>query len=171
MADDSLNNLGSIVSGEHKPQTPPTDKMIEFGMEMLKNSSIGMELVMFAQEQNLEIKVVKGMQETSYVPDEQQVVISLKTVDPAQPSRFVLLLAGAIREVMQIKEGMRPANINENMSKILEKTRAKQGDKIAYMCAVAYEINELSSFTEYNLMEELRKMGYGTDVATFLDNV
>ncbi len=170
MAQDTTSGqLNSILGGKEAPATPPTEQMVEFAFDMLKNSNIGMELVMFARERDLKIKIIKGARETSYVPDQSQIVISLESVNPAQPGRFVLLLAGAIREVMHIDEGFRPAKINENMSKILEKSRQQQGDKVAHMVAVAYELDEQEEFAKYDLMQEMRDMGFAKDVANFLE--
>ena len=171
MTSDNIADLNKALDGSLSPNLPPTEKMLEFGMEILKHSSIGMELVMFAMEHKLDIKIITGREETSYAPNPNQVVICLESLNPAQPARFILLLAGAIRESMQIHAGMTTPNINEDMAKILEKTREKHGDRVAYMCAVAYEINLLSNFTEYNILEELKGMGYADEVAIFLKNV
>ena len=163
-----LDSLSAALAGDAVPDTPPTDAMIDFGMDIMQNSAIGMKLVLFAKEHNVKIRIIKTSQETSYVPNNNEVVISLMSVNPAQPARFILLLTGAIREVMQIHEGMRPSEINENMNKILQKSKQKHGDKVGHMCAVAYEINEIETFKCYNMLRELRDMGYAEDLEIFI---
>lgn len=170
-SDNSFEKLNSYLDGSHNPDLPAFDKMVKFGLDILTNSAIGMELVMFAREHNIKIRVIRGPEETSYAAGPEQAVISLDSSKPAGPSRFLLLLAGALRDVMQIHEGLPTPGPNENMSKIIEKMRQKQGDKVAYMCAVAYEINEISSFSEYTVLAELESMGYAKDVETFLQHV
>ncbi|MGM0421541.1 MAG: hypothetical protein ACQEQL_00425 [Pseudomonadota bacterium] len=170
-SDNSIEKLGSYLDGSHNPDLPDLDKMVEFGLDVLTNSSIGTELVMFVREHDVKIRIIRGPEETSYAADPHQAVISLNSANPAGPARFVLLLTGAIRDVMQLHEGLPTPGPSENMSKAVEKMRQKQGDKVSYMCAVAYEINEISSFSAYTLVEELRNMGYAEDVERFLQHV
>ena len=167
----SLDQLNTLLQGESAPNFPANDKMVDFGLEALSQSSIGMSLVMFVRNNNLQIKVMQSPQETTYAADDKHAVISLSANHPAQPPRFLLLLTAAIRDVMQIHEGLPRPAYSGNMDDILEIVRKKQGDKAAYMCAVAYELNEISSFTEYNMLEELRNMGYSKDVDVFLQSM
>ena len=72
---------------------------------------------------------------------------------------------------MQEYENMQQPHFSKDMEYILEKMRQKQGDRVGYMCAVAYEINQIESFSEYHLLDELKNMGYAQDVETFLQNI
>lgn len=161
----------NIFDRNFKPEIPDSDKMIKFGLDMLSNVPVGIELIDFIRQQDIKIKVIRGPEETSYVADDKEVVIVLKSANPAQPSRFILLLAGAIRQIMQEYNGLEQPSANKPNDEILEKVRVKKGDKIAYMCAIAYEINQIETFKDYHIIEELKNMGYNNHIEAFLSHI
>ena len=160
-----------FLKSTKRPNLPPSDKMVKFGLEMLSHSSIGIELLDFIREKNIKIKVITGPEERAFAPDNENVVIMLKTVNPANPSRFVLLLVSGVRELMQQEDGIEKPGYVGQRDDILEKFRVSTGDKVGYMCAVAYEINEILTFSNYHITEELKKMGYKKDWDTFLQAI
>ncbi len=161
----------NIFDRNFKPEIPDSDKMIKFGLDVLSNVPVGIELINFIRENDIQIRVTRGPEETSYVSGEKEVVIVLKSADPAQPSRFILLLTGAIRQIMQEYDGLKQPSAKKSDEEILETTRVKKGDKIAYMCAVAYEINQIETFKAYHIIEELKNMGYNNHIEAFLSNL
>ena len=165
MSDD--NNVLNFLNAP-PPELPPQDAMVEFGLEILTHSSIGIELYEVVRDNNIKIKIIQGKEERSYIGDKDQVVIALSAVNPARPARFILLLTGAIREIMQEYEGL-PTPLDEpDLDSVIQKMSYKLGQQAGYMCAVAYEINEIESFHKYYLVDELKKMGYEKDWNTFI---
>lgn len=168
-----MNTIPSqnIFDRNFKPEIPASDAMIKFGLEMLSNSAVGIQLLDFMREEGIQVKVIRGPEETSYVAGEREVVIVLKSADPAHPARFILLLTGAIRQIMQEFDGLEQPSHKKTDDQILEEMRVKKGDKGAYMCAVAYEINQILTFQKYHLIEELKEMGYSKQVEAFLSHL
>lgn len=150
----------NIFDRNFKPEIPSSEKMITFGLDILSNSSIGIELIDFIRENDIKIRVIRGPEEKFYVSDKKEAVIVLKSADPAQPSRFILLLTGAIRDVMQEYEGLETPDFDPDVESVLEQVRKKRGDRVGYMCAIAYEINQIESFSDYHIIDELKDLGY-----------
>ena len=47
----------------------------------------------------------------------------------------------------------------------------KQADKVASLCVIAYELQELGAFTEYDFLDELRNIGHHEALDIFLQNL
>ena len=162
-------NILNFLDGPAQPPLPPSKKMVDFGLDILTHSSIGIELYEFVRDNNVKIRIIQGPEERSYAASKDEVVIILRAANPANPSRFILLLTGAIRELMQEHEGMELPPPSRNEEHVLEQMRIKDADKITYMCGVAYEINEISGFHNYHIIDELENMGYSKDWKSFKD--
>ena len=150
-----------FLSNTKKPNLPPSDKMVKFGLEMLSHSSIGIGLLDYIRENNVKISVTTGPKERAFSPDGKNVVIVLRAVNPANPSRFVLLLVGGIRELMQENsDDLATPPPSKDGQTVLEQMRIKDADRLTYMCGFAYEINQILTFSNYHIIEELKDMGH-----------
>lgn len=152
-------------------ELPDSDVMVRLALEILKNSETALPLVEMAAKENIKITVIKTPQETAYIPQTRQIYIGVTTNHPTPPPRFVLLLAGALRETHQELQSWFHPGINEPLDKHLSVSTAKEADKIAHLCAIAYELNEDKKFAEYHFLDELKKMGHSETLDIFIANI
>ncbi len=166
----ALEDVLKKDSKGHK-ELPDGDIMVRLALDILRNSETALPLVEMISKENVKISVIKTPQETAYIPQLRQIYIGVTTNQPTPPPRFVLLLAGALRETHQELQNWLHPNINEPLDKHLSVSTAKEADKVAHLCAIAYELNENSKFTEYRFLDELKKMGHSETLDIFISNI
>ena len=166
----AIEDVVKTDSKGHKA-LPEGDVMIRLALDILRNSETALPLVDMIARENVKISVIKTPQETSYIPQLRHIYIGVTTNHPTPPPRFVLLLAAALRETHQELQSWLHPNINEPLDKHLSVSTAKEADKIAHLCAIAYELNENSKFTEYRFLDEVRKMGHSETLDIFISNI
>jgi len=166
-----LDKLNNALSPTSATAMPDPEQMIQLGLDILRNSEIGARLVTLVDQGQCSIQVIETPEETTYIPEKDKINIGVRKNPPTTPGRFVLLLAGALREIEQENSGKKHPELHEPIVKHLSVSVSKQSDKVAHMCAVAYELNELLDFTEYNFFDELGKLGYAENINTFLREV
>lgn len=164
--DTPSNPLDSVLSPSKG--LPKDDLMIKTALGILKQSPHSQPLVEMVERENIHIKVIKTPEETTYLPDTRQVYIGVTQTNPTSPARFVLLLAGALREAQQELEGKKHPPLNAPMEEHLKVSGHKFADKAYHLCAIATDLNDLESFTEYNFLNELSEMGFGEALDIYL---
>lgn len=152
-------------------ELPEGAVMTRVALDILKNSETALSLVEMVAKENIAITVIKTPQETCYIPATRQIYIGVTSNHPTPPPRFVLMLAGALRETAQELQGWKHPDLHETLDKHLSVSTAKEADKIAHLCAIAYELNALPKFSEYWFLDELRKMGHSETLDIFLANI
>ena len=170
-SDDILNKLGKALAPvpESANSLPDPKRMVQFGLEILANSETGSRLASLATEQNFQIDVIKTPEETAYMPETGKIQIGMRVNPPTSPARFVLILTGILREAEQELAGKKHPELHEPITKHLSISVSKESDKVAHMCAVAYELNQILDFTEYSFFDELRKMGYTESINKYIE--
>lgn len=163
MTTEKLNDL-------FKPGQPlPEDKvMIATALHILTHSPHGQQLADFAKKENLDIRIMATPQPTTYLPEPKKAYVGFNRNNPVSPSRFVLMLAGLLREAQQEGSGIKHPHLHAPLQEHMKVSMAKHEDKIWYICTVAVELNDQEMFTEYNFLDELRKMGHDESLALYL---
>ena len=170
-SDDLISKLGKALSPipERANTLPDPARMVQFALEILANSETGSRLADLAIEKKFKIDVIKTPEETAYMPETGHIQIGMKVNPPTSPARFVLILSGILREAEQELSGKKHPNLDEPITKHLSVSVSKESDKIAHMCAIAYELTQIPDFTEYSFFDELRKMGYTESINTYIE--
>jgi hypothetical protein len=142
-------------------QPLPSDTvMIAKALEVLEQSPHGQQLTNFVEKKEITITIIAVPEPVTYLPEKKLVYIGFNRNKPISPSRFILMLAGILREAQQEAGGFKHPPLSAPLAEHEKTSMAKQEDKVWYMCAVATELNTLESFKKFNFIEELRIMGY-----------
>ena len=137
-------------------------------LTILDHSPHGQKLADFARETQIEVKVISTPQPVAYLPDPKKIYIGFNRNNPITPGRFVLMLAGIVREAQQEVNGVKHPDLRAPLDEHMKVSLAKQEDKLWYMCTVACELNDQEAFSEYLLLDELRKMGHNEVLDLYL---
>jgi len=148
---------------------PSNAVMIGKALEILELSPHGQQLVNFAEKKGITIKIMATPQPVSYLPEKNLVYVGFNRNNPVSPSRFILMLAGILREAQQEAAGIKHPRLHAPLSEHAEVSMAKHEDKVWYMCAVATELNDMEMFTKYKFLDELRKMGHNEAVDLYIE--
>ena len=153
-----------------KPGAPlPSDAvMISTALNILNHSPHGQQLVDFVKTQKIDIRIMATPQPSTYLPESTKAYIGFNRNNPITPTRFVLMMAGLLREAQQEHSGIKHPQLSAPLQEHMKVSMAKQEDKIWYMCTVAVELNDLEIFAEYNFLDELGKMGHDESLALYL---
>jgi hypothetical protein len=147
---------------------PPNAVMIEKALEVLEHSPHGQQLVNFVQKKGIDIQIVSTPQPVTYLPEKDIIYVGFNRNNPVSPSYFILMLAGILREAQQEAAGIKHPRLHAPLSEHLEVSMNKQEDKVWYICAIATELNDQPSFTEYKFLDELKKMGHNEALELFI---
>ena len=107
-------------------------------------------------------------QPQAYLPQSKKLYIGFNRNNPISPARFVIMLAGALREAQQELSGIKLPGFSAPKEEHIKVGMAKFEDQVWYMCTVSVELNSLDIFTEYNFLDELRKMGHTETIELYL---
>lgn len=153
-----------------KPGKPlPADAvMVAKTLEILEFSPHGQQLVNFVEKKSITIKVISAPQPIAYLPEKKLVYICVNRNNPGSPSRFILMLAGILREAQQEAAGIKHPQLKAPLSEHVDVSMAKHEDKVWYMCTVAVELDSQAIFTEYKFLDELRKMGHNESLELYI---
>ncbi len=150
-------------------QPLPSDQvMISKALEILESSPHGQQLTSFVEKKGITIKIMATPQPTAYLPDKKLVYIGFNRNNAVSPSRFILMLAGILREAQQEAAGIKHPSLQAPLSEHKKVSLAKQEDKVWYICTVATELNDQESFAKYNFLDELRKMGHNESLDLYI---
>lgn len=147
---------------------PPDEMMIAKALEILSYSPHGQQLSNFAEQSGIHIGIMATPKPVTYLPEPKKAFIGFNRNKPPSPSAFVLMMAGLLREAMQESHGITHPHLTAPMDEHLKVSMAKHEDKLWYMCTVAWELNTLELFTEYNFLDALRKMGHDEALEAYL---
>jgi hypothetical protein len=147
---------------------PSDDLMISTAIDILNHSPHGQQLTDFVSVNQISIRIMSTPQPTTYLPESKLVYVGFNRNNPVSPSRFVLMLAGILREAQQESAGIKHPNLHAPMQEHMKVSMAKHEDKVWYMCTIACELNDQETFTEYKFLDELRKMGHDESLALYL---
>jgi hypothetical protein len=147
---------------------PSDEVMIDKALDILNHSPHGQQLVDFVRINMIRIRVIATPQPTTYLPESTLVYIGFNRNNPISPSRFVLMMGGILREAQQESAGIKHPKLNAPLQEHMKISMAKHEDKVWYMCTIACELNDQEIFTEYNFLDELRKMGHTEALELFL---
>lgn len=147
---------------------PPDEMMIAKTLEILEHSPHGQQLTNFVEKKEIVIKIMATPQPTAYLPDKKLVYIGFSRSNPVSPSRFILMLAGILREAQQEAAGIKHPPLQAPVEEHQKVSLAKHEDKVWYMCTIATELNDQVTFTEYKFLDELRKMGHNESLDLYL---
>ncbi len=147
---------------------PSDDLMISTALDILNHSPHGQQLTGFVSVNQISIRIMATPQPTTYLPESKLVYVGFNRNNPVSPARFVLMLAGILREAEQESAGIKHPTLNAPLQEHLKVSMAKHEDKVWYMCTVATELNALDTFKEYKFIDELRNMGHGEALDLYL---
>jgi hypothetical protein len=147
---------------------PSDDLMISTALDILNHSPHGQQLSDFVSVNQISIRVMATPHPTTYLPESKLVYIGFNRNNPVSPSRFVLMLAGILREAQQESAGIKHPQLNAPMQEHMKVSMAKHEDKVWYMCTVAIELNALEIFGEYKFLDELKGMGHEEALVLYL---
>jgi len=143
--------------------------MIKKALEILEHSPHGQQLVNFVEKKGITIKIMPTPQPEAYLPEKNLVYVGFNKNNPVSPSRFVLMLAGVLREAQQEAAGIKHPKLHAPLAEHVEVSMAKHEDKVWYICAVATELNDQVTFTEYKFLDEIRKMGHNEAIDLYIE--
>lgn len=147
---------------------PSDDLMISTALDILNHSPHGQQLSDFVSVNQISIRVMATPHPTTYLPESKLVYVGFNRNNPVSPSRFVLMLAGILREAQQESAGIKHPHLNAPMQEHMKVSMAKHEDKVWYMCTVATELNALEIFAEYKFHDELKGMGHEEALTLYL---
>lgn len=147
---------------------PPNAAMIEKALEVLEQSPHGQQLVNFAQKKGVNVEIAATPEPVTYIPEKGHVYVGFNRANPISPSRFILMLAGALREAQQEAAGISHPALHAPLSEHIDISMAKQEDKTWYICAVAVELNEQPALAPFRFLDILREMGHDEALELFL---
>lgn len=139
---------------------PSDDVMIATALDILNHSPHGQQLSDFVAVNQISVKIMATPQPTTYLPESRMVYIGFNRNNPVSPSRFVLMLAGILREAQQESAGIKHPHLTAPMAEHMKVSMAKHEDKVWYKCTIACELDDLDTFADYKFKDELRKMGH-----------
>lgn len=139
---------------------PPDEVMVVKALDILNHSPHGQQLADFVSVNQIGVKIMATPQPVTYLPETKSVFVGFNRNNPVSPARFVLMLAGILREAQQELAGIKHPHLQAPMQEHMKVSMAKHEDKVWYMCTVACELNDLEAFAEYRFIEELRSMGH-----------
>lgn len=163
MADINLNDLLNPL----RP-LPPDEVMIQKALEILETSPHGQQLVSFVENKNIVIKIIAATEPVTYLPEKKLVYIGFNRGNPISPVRFILMLAGSLREAQQEASGISHPPLQAPLSEHKQVSMAKHEDKMWYICTIAFELNSQPGFTDYKFLDELRKMGHNESLDLYI---
>src|SRR5690606_21073450 len=139
---DPFANLDDILAPDSaKSAMPDPQIMIEKSLEVLSQSSMSFPLAEMVTEHSLTIRVITTPREFSYVPETKDVYVGITAVNPAQPAKFILLLADALLEAKLDMEGYTQPPVTETREKYVTKTAERKARKVAHLCAIAFDLD------------------------------
>lgn len=147
---------------------PPDNIMIAKALEVLQASPHGQQLANFVEKKGIEIKIFGAPEPTTYLPEKKHVYVGFNRNNNLSPSRFILMLAGVLREAQQEAAGIKHPPLSAPLSEHKKVSLSKEEDKVWYMCTVATELAAQSTFTRFNFLDELRKMGHTEAVDLYI---
>ena len=147
---------------------PPDDVMVEKALDILNHSAHGQQLTDFVSLNQISIKIMATPHPTTYLPEGKLVYVGFNRNNPVSPARFVLMLAGILREAQQESAGIKHPHLHAPMQEHMKVSMAKHEDKVWYMCTVACELSDLGPFAEYKFLDELKSMGHEESLALYL---
>lgn len=147
---------------------PPDALMIAKSLEILELSPHGQQLVNFASKKEITIKIATTPQATTYIPEKKLIYIGINRNSPGSPSRFILMLVGALREAQQEAAGVKHPPLQAPVDEHKKVSLSKEEDKLWYMCTVGFELDGQPMFTEYKFIDELRKMGHTETIELYI---
>ena len=147
---------------------PSDDLMISTALDILNHSPHGQQLSDFVSVNQISIRIMATPHPTTYLPESKLVYVGFNRNNPVSPSRFVLMLAGILREAQQESAGIKHPHLNAPMQEHMKVSMAKHEDKVWYMCTVATELNTLETFAEYKFLDELKNMGHEEALTLYL---
>jgi hypothetical protein len=150
-------------------QPLPSDAvMIAKALEILELCPHGQQLVNFVQKKAITIKIMATAQPVTYLPEKKLVYVGFNKNKAVSPSRFILMLAGVLREAQQEAAGIKHPDLTAPLSEHERVSMAKEEDKVWYICTIACELNAQEAFAGYKFIDELRKMGYDESLDLYL---
>ncbi len=168
------DDIIKAVSGAENAGSSAIDDgegMVQQALSILQMSEEGQKLATMVEEDDFTISVTPMPEETTYLPETKKVFIGIRAASPPNPARFALLLAGGLKEAEQELRGERHPELSAPMQEHMKISLAKQADKVASLCVIAYELQELEAFTEYDFLDELRNLGHHEALDIFLQNL
>lgn len=160
------SKLDDILKPGHP--LPGDDVMIAKALEILNHIPHGQQLADFVRKEKIQVKIMATPQPTTYLPEGKLVYVGFNRNNPVSPSRFVLMLAGVLREAQQEAAGIQHPPLKASLQEHTKTGMAKHEDKLWYICTVACELNDQSLFSDYKFLDELRKMGHNESLELYL---
>jgi hypothetical protein len=142
--------------------------MIKKALEILEHSPHGQQLVNFIEKKSITIQIMAAPQPITYLPEKNLVYVGFNRNHPVSPSHFILMLAGILREAQQEAAGIKHPRLHAPLAEHIDVSMAKHEDKVWYMCAIATELSDQPTFTEYKFLDELRKMGHNEALELYI---
>lgn len=161
-----ITKLDDILKPGHP--LPQDEVMISTGLDILNHSAHGQQLVDFARVNNIAVRIMSTPLPTTYLPEPNLAYIGINRAAPISPSRFVLMLAGLLREAQQESAGIKHPQLNAQLDEHIKVSLAKHEDKLWYMCTIACELEDQEAFSAYKFIDELRKMGHDEAMDLYL---
>jgi hypothetical protein len=169
---DPFKNLDEILAPDStSSSTPDPQIMIEKSLEVLSQSSMSFPLVEMITEHSLKIRVITTPREFSYVPETKDVYVGITAVNPAQPAKFILLLADALLEAKLDMEGYSQPAITETREKYVTETAERKARKVGHLCAIAFDLDQKEQFAGYRFIDEMHKLGHDKAMDVFVSSL
>lgn len=126
--------------------------------ELLQTSPSARRLLQMADEQGINVKFMRGREETVYVPENKWVFMSVTPRTKAS-SRLALLYAGALREVEQNLLGFGRPGVEAGDDDWVTQNAVKNLDIIRNICIIVREISEQNQ-ADSDFLDSLTRLGH-----------
>ena len=150
---------GNSTQGTATYRHPDEGAQLQQAYALLQQSATGNELLQFAQQNQIAVRMIKNKNATGYIPQSKTIYIGTPVNGAVSTPMLALLVAGAIREAQQELKGFMPPDETKDLQQHLTINHAKRADVLYYQCAVAYEVSETGDNKE--ILDEMRKIGHG----------
>ncbi len=168
---DSLNNALRPLSNFEKPSEQSNADMISEALKILEMSVEGQKLFNLVGAEDLSIKLIYTSEDTTYLPSKKELYVSLSNKNRKDIPILMILIASLLKDYEQEKSGKLLANSTDPVEKHIKIAVEKQADKLASLCAIAYELDELKLYPEYSFLDVLKNLGHNEAVDIFINNV
>ncbi|MDE2336255.1 MAG: hypothetical protein KGL10_02980 [Alphaproteobacteria bacterium] len=147
---------------------PADHLMVAKALEILSASPHGQQLSNFVEKKGIVIKIARTPEPVSYLPEKKLVYVGFNRNNAISPGRFILMLAGILREAQQEAAGIKHPDLQAPLAEHKKVSMAKHEDKLWYICTIASELDAQSAFMDYKFLDELRKMGHSEALDLYL---
>lgn len=168
----SLNTLFTTEKPLEKRRLRHTfeSEIINIALDNLSQSPMGIELIEFINEKEINIAILRGRTNRAYSITEKFVHISVADNAYIDDPEITIHLAGAMREAAQEYDTMlRRVGVDHGESIYVHREGQKFEDKLFWQTGIVYELGILANREEF--IDSFTLMGYRSLIDAYQDDL